>query len=183
MIGFKDLWLHDRFSFRLHHIDSVFFFFEDDLWFLSDEVFSFNDEHMKRLTISPWNSDGFQQVSYLEAEHEKSEDNTVGDASRSMARLSNSRCSVSISRLLVPGLSWFLSKNEASTGIYCWSVQWTLEDVDGSNKYTCICIHRLGFMIYRAESAETKWQLDMSEGDKLHTLDVGSCWRGHRLHH
>ncbi len=45
--------------------------------------------------------------------------------------------------------------------------------------YMYICIHR-----HRETkcSLMDKWQLDMSKGDKLHTLDVG-CWGGHRLHH
>ena len=57
--------------------------------------------------------------------------------------------------------------------------------------YIYIYIHtnRHRSMIYRRRISLTKcsdmdkWQLDMSKGDKLHTLDVGSCWGGHRLHH
>ena len=56
-------------------------------------------------------------------------------------------------------------------------VQWTFEDVDGSNRYymyTYIYIHtnRHRSMIYRRRISLTKcsdmdrWQLDMSKGDK-----------------
>ena len=182
----KDLWVHDSFSFRLHHINSVCSFFEDDLWLLF-EAFNSNDDHMKHLTISPWNSDGFHEVSHLEGEHsklrhfhEKSEDNAVGDASRSMDGSSNSRCSVSISRLLYPGLTWFLSKNVTSTGIFSWFAHWTFEDVDGSNTYTCI--QKQKSMIYSGRNEVTAGHV--ISGDFCSILwDVGSCWGGQRLHH